>query len=108
MNENKYYIGTYGCQMNVYDSELVASLLKKTGYSETKQIESADVIFLNTCAIREKAEETVHNRLDSLHFLKKKNPNLLLGVLGCMAKNLKDGILEKVSLILDNSNLAPN
>ena len=94
MNENKYYIETYGCQMNVYDSELVASLLKKTGYSETKQIESADVIFLNTCAIREKAEETVHNRLDSLHFLKKKNPNLLLGVLGCMAKNLKDGILE--------------
>jgi len=94
MNENKYYIETYGCQMNVYDSELVAGLLKKTGYSETKQIESADVIFLNTCAIREKAEETVHNRLDSLHFLKKRNPNLLLGVLGCMAKNLKDGILE--------------
>ena len=94
MNENKYYIETYGCQMNVYDSELVASLLKKTGYSETKEIESADVIFLNTCAIREKAEETVHNRLDSLHFLKKRNPNLLLGVLGCMAKNLKDGILE--------------
>ncbi len=94
MNKNKYYIETYGCQMNVYDSELVASLLKKTGYSETKKIESADVIFLNTCAIREKAEETVHNRLDSLHFLKKKNPNLLLGVLGCMAKNLKDGILE--------------
>ena len=94
MNENKYYIETYGCQMNVYDSELVAGLLKKTGYSETKKIEAADVIFLNTCAIREKAEETVHNRLDSLHFLKKRNPNLLLGVLGCMAKNLKDGILE--------------
>ena len=94
MNENKYYIETYGCQMNVYDSELVAGLLKKTGYSETKKIEAADVIFLNTCAIREKAEETVHNRLDSIHFLKKRNPNLLLGVLGCMAKNLKDGILE--------------
>ena len=94
MNKNKYYIETYGCQMNVYDSELVASLLKKNGYSETDKIESADVIFLNTCAIREKAEETVHNRLDSLHYLKRKNPNLLLGVLGCMAKNLKDGILE--------------
>ena len=94
MNENKYYIETYGCQMNVYDSELVASLLKKNGYSETDKIESADVIFLNTCAVREKAEETVHNRLDSLHYLKRKNPNLLLGVLGCMAKNLKDGILE--------------
>ena len=94
MNENKYFIETYGCQMNVYDSELVASLLKKSGYSETNKIESADVIFLNTCAIREKAEETVHNRLDSLHYLKRRNPNLLLGVLGCMAKNLKDGILE--------------
>ena len=94
MNENKYFIETYGCQMNVYDSELVASLLKKSGYSETSKIELADVIFLNTCAIREKAEETVHNRLDSLHYLKRKNPNLLLGVLGCMAKNLKDGILE--------------
>ena len=91
---NKYYIETYGCQMNVYDSELVASLLKETGYSETREIESADVIFLNTCAIREKAEETVMNRLDSLHFLKRKNPNLLLGVLGCMAKNLKDVLLE--------------
>ena len=80
--------------MNVSDSELVASVLKKTGYSKTDEIESADVIFLNTCAIREKAEETVNNRLDSLHFLKKRNPNLLLGVLGCMAKNLKDDILE--------------
>ncbi len=91
---SKYYIETYGCQMNVSDSELVASMLKKTGYSKTDEIESADVIFLNTCAIREKAEETVNNRLDSLHFLKRKNPNLLLGVLGCMAKNLKDDILE--------------
>ena len=94
MNENKYYIETYGCQMNVYDSELVASLLKKTGYSETKQIELADVIFLNTCAIREKAEETVHNKLDSLQSLKNNKPELLLGVLGCMAQNLKDVILD--------------
>ena len=94
MNENKYYIETYGCQMNVSDSEVVASLLKKSGYSRTEDIKLADVIFLNTCAIREKAEETVMNRLDSLHFLKRRNPNLLLGVLGCMAKNLKDILLE--------------
>ncbi|MAV64237.1 MAG: tRNA (N6-isopentenyl adenosine(37)-C2)-methylthiotransferase MiaB [Candidatus Marinimicrobia bacterium] len=94
MNENKYYIETYGCQMNVSDSELVANLLEKNGYSKTDNMQSADVIFLNTCAIREKAEETVNNRLDSLHFLKRRNPNLLLGVLGCMAKNLKDAILE--------------
>ena len=94
MNENKYYIETYGCQMNVSDSEVVATLLQKSGYSKTDDMQSADVIFLNTCAIREKAEETVMNRLDSLHFLKRKNPNLLLGVLGCMAKNLKDVLLE--------------
>ncbi len=94
MNKNKYYIETYGCQMNVSDSEVVANLLQTSGYSKTEDIQSADVIFLNTCAIREKAEETVMNRLDSLHFLKRKNPNLLLGVLGCMAKNLKDVLLE--------------
>ena len=94
MNQNKYYIETYGCQMNVSDSEVVATLLQKSGYAKTDDMQSADVIFLNTCAIREKAEETVMNRLDSLHFLKRKNPNLLLGVLGCMAKNLKDVLLE--------------
>jgi len=90
----KYYIETYGCQMNVYDSELVGSLLNKSGYYATKNIKSADVIFLNTCAIREKAEETVYNKLDSLQSLKKNNPSLLLGVLGCMAQNLKNEILE--------------
>ena len=93
MNNNKYYIETYGCQMNVYDSELVQAQLKKTGYKETNDIESANLIFLNTCAIREKAEETVHNRLDSIEYLKKRNPNLLIGVLGCMAQNLKDDLL---------------
>mgnify|MGYP001246274528 FL=1 len=93
MINNKYYIETYGCQMNVYDSELVATQLKKTGYSETNDIESANIIFLNTCAIREKAQETVHNRLDSLEYLKKRNPNLLIGILGCMAQNLKDDLL---------------
>ena len=89
-----YYIETYGCQMNVYDSELVANQLETTGYTETKDIKSANIIFLNTCAIREKAQETVHNRLNSLAYLKKNNPKLLIGVLGCMAQNLKDEILE--------------
>ena len=93
MNNNRYYIETYGCQMNVYDSELVATQLKKTGYSQTNDIESANIIFLNTCAIREKAQETVHNRLNSLEYLKKRNPNLLIGILGCMAQNLKDDLL---------------
>ena len=93
MNNNRYYIETYGCQMNVYDSELVENQLKKTGYSQTDDIESANLIFLNTCAIREKAQETVHNRLNSLEYLKRRNPNILIGVLGCMAQNLKDDLL---------------
>ena len=94
MNKKKYYIETYGCQMNVYDSELVGSMLNKCGYQLTNDITLADAIFLNTCAIREKAEETVHNKLDSLQSLKNNKPDLLLGVLGCMAQNLKDVILD--------------
>ena len=94
MQQKKYYIETYGCQMNVYDSELVGSMLNKCGYQITDDIKSADAIFLNTCAIREKAEETVHNKLDSLQSLKNNKPELLLGVLGCMAQNLKDVILD--------------
>ena len=90
----KYYIETYGCQMNVYDSELVGSLLEECNYTITDDMSNADAVFLNTCAIREKAEETVHNRLDNLHVLKRNKPNMILGVLGCMAQNLKDGILE--------------
>ncbi len=90
---NKYYIETYGCQMNVYDSELIESQLIKTGYHKTTEIESANLIFLNTCAIREKAEDTVHNRLTSIAYLKKRNPNVIIGVVGCMAQNLKDDLL---------------
>jgi len=87
-------IETYGCQMNVYDSELVAKLLQNLGYSETTVIEDADAIFLNTCSVREKAEETVHNRLNNLHYLKRKKPSMIIGVLGCMAQNLKNDLLE--------------
>lgn len=90
----KYFIETYGCQMNVYDSELVASLLQESGYTQTEQIHDADAIFLNTCSIREKAEETVHNRLSNFYHLKRKNPQVIIGVLGCMAQNLKDDLLE--------------
>ena len=94
LNGLKYHIETYGCQMNEYDSELVANILGDLGYSKSNKIEEADAIFLNTCAIREKAEETVHNRLNSLAYLKKQNSNLIIGVLGCMAQNLKNEILE--------------
>ncbi len=80
--------------MNVADSELVSAQSEKIGYTSSMKIENADLIFLNTCSIREKAEETVHNRLDSLHYLKKKNPKLLIGIIGCMAQNLKNELLE--------------
>ena len=92
--DKTYHIETYGCQMNVYDSELIAGLLEKCGYQETKEISNADAIFLNTCAIREKAEETVHNKLSNLQYLKNNKPEMILGVLGCMAQNLKDSLLE--------------
>ena len=94
MQNLQYYIETYGCQMNVYDSELVAGLLEKCGYRETKKIYNADAVFLNTCSIREKAEETVHNKLNNLQHLKEKKPEMILGVLGCMAQNLKNDLLE--------------
>ena len=70
-----YFIETFGCQMNVYDSELVAGLLQNCGFSETSYMNQADIIFLNTCAIREKAEETVHHRLESLQHFKETFPN---------------------------------
>lgn len=89
-----YYLETYGCQMNVADSECVAGLLDKSGYQRTQQLEDAHIILLNTCAIREKAEETVHSRLGRLAELKQKDPSVLIGVLGCMAKNLADSLLE--------------
>ena len=94
MEQKTYYIETYGCQMNVYDSELVSNMMKLSGYKKTDDLSVADAIFLNTCSIREKAEETVHNRLKNFQHLKRKNPSMLIGVLGCMAQNLKDVLLE--------------
>ena len=89
-----YFIETYGCQMNVADSELVSGLLTREGFSETKDIYTADAIFVNTCAIREHAEDKVHSRLGYYHQIKRKNPKTIIGVLGCMAQNLKEDILE--------------
>ena len=104
LTENRsYYIETYGCQMNVYDSELVSSLMDQSGYMKTDDIQTADAIFLNTCSIREKAEETVKNRLDNFQSLKRQNPEMIIGVLGCMAQNLRNNLLESkpfVDLIL--------
>ena len=94
MSSPHYFIETFGCQMNVADSELVAGMLQQCGYSETRDMTQADIIFMNTCAIREKAEETVHHRLDSIQHLKKRKPEIIFGVLGCMAQNLKNDLLE--------------
>ena len=100
-----YYIETYGCQMNVADSELVAGLLDKSGYRRTLRLEDANIILLNTCAIREKAEETVHSRLGRLAELKREDPSILIGVLGCMAKNLADSLLESKPYVVQDGDV---
>ena len=93
MNKS-YFIETYGCQMNVADSELISGLLSSEGYNKTSDIHSADIIFVNTCAIREHAEDKVHSRLGFYNQLKQKKPETIIGILGCMAQNLKEDILE--------------
>ena len=95
----KLYIESYGCQMNFSDSEIVASILAKEGYDTTADIALADVVFLNTCSIREKAEQTVRNRLTHFTSMKKRKPDLLIGVLGCMAERLKSKLLEEEKIV---------
>lgn len=95
----KLYIESYGCQMNFSDSEIVASILQKDGFDTTSDIFLADVVFLNTCSIREKAEVTVRNRLTYINSLKKNKPDLLVGVLGCMAERLKSKLLEEEKIV---------
>ena len=90
----KYYLETYGCQMNVADSEMIEGILKSKNYSSIDSMDQADIIFVNTCAIREHAEEKVHSRLGVFSTIKHKNPEVIIGVLGCMAQHLKDDILD--------------
>ncbi len=94
----KLYIETYGCQMNFSDSEIVASVVTSDNFEIADGPEDADVIFLNTCSVREHAEKRVINRLRELQHLRKKKPGLLMGVLGCMAGRLKDALLEDEQL----------
>jgi tRNA-2-methylthio-N6-dimethylallyladenosine synthase len=95
----KFYIESYGCQMNFADSEVVASILHENGFGSTRHFQEADIIFLNTCSIREKAELTVRKRLTEFRKIKKYNPGLLIGVLGCMAERLKSKFIEEEKLV---------
>ena len=97
--KKRFYIESYGCQMNFADSEVVASILYKEGFGATKNIEEADLIFINTCSIREKAEQSVRMRLSQFKKIKRKKPGLLVGVLGCMAERLKTKFLEEEKLV---------
>src|SRR5690606_3433261 len=95
----KFYIESYGCQMNFSDSEIVASILQSEGFGATRNFEDANLVFLNTCSIREKAEQTVRNRLQAFRKIKDKRPGMLIGVLGCMAERLKAKFLEEEKLV---------
>ncbi|MBD0376072.1 MAG: tRNA (N6-isopentenyl adenosine(37)-C2)-methylthiotransferase MiaB [Flavisolibacter sp.] len=94
-----FYIESYGCQMNFNDSEIVASILSEEGFDATRNFEDADLILLNTCSIREKAEQTVRKRLTEFRKIKQRRPSLLIGVLGCMAERLKAKLLEEEKLV---------
>lgn len=95
----KVYVETYGCQMNVADTELMFGILKDAGYEEATRIDDADVVLLNTCAVREKAEDRIYGRASQLLRYKYENPDLVLGITGCMAEHLKEKITEKAPYI---------
>ena len=92
-DNKKLFIETYGCQMNVADSEVIASVMQMAGYSVADTLEEADAVFINTCSIRDNAEQKILNRLEFFHSLKKKKRGLIVGVLGCMAERVKDDLI---------------
>jgi len=95
----KLYLESYGCQMNFSDSEIVASIMQAEGYETTRNAEEADLVLINTCSIRENAEQRVRNRLNHLNAFKKRKPDLMIGILGCMAERLKSRLLEEEKLV---------
>ena len=95
----KLFIQSYGCAMNFSDSEIVASILKKEGYTLCDQIENSDLVLINTCSIREKAEDTVRKRLETVNVHKKNKPSIVVGILGCMAERLKDKLLNEEKIV---------
>ncbi|HLU80761.1 MAG TPA: tRNA (N6-isopentenyl adenosine(37)-C2)-methylthiotransferase MiaB [Flavobacteriaceae bacterium] len=98
-NSRKLFIESYGCQMNFSDSEIVASILAKEGFNTTSRLEEADLVLVNTCSIREKAEQTIRKRLEKFNAVKKDNPKMKVGVLGCMAERLKSKFLEEEKIV---------
>jgi tRNA-2-methylthio-N6-dimethylallyladenosine synthase len=99
LHTRKLYIESYGCQMNFSDSEIVASILEKEGFNTTEILEDADLVLVNTCSIREKAETTIRRRLEKYNAVKKSRPNMKVGVLGCMAERLKHKFLEEEKIV---------
>ncbi|MGB5529385.1 MAG: tRNA (N6-isopentenyl adenosine(37)-C2)-methylthiotransferase MiaB [Ignavibacteriaceae bacterium] len=99
MNNNKVYIETYGCQMNLADTEIVMGILQNNGYSVTKHSEEADIILVNTCSIRENAEQRIYGRLGNFKTIKDQKPGLIVGVLGCMAERLRKDLVEKKRIV---------
>ena len=95
----KLYIESYGCQMNFSDSEVVASIMSKNGFSTTRDVDEADVVLINTCSIRDNAEKRVRNRLTEFKKKKADNPEMVVGILGCMAERLKKSLLEQEKLV---------
>lgn len=98
-NNKKLFIESYGCQMNFSDSEIVASILNEQGYNTTQNLEDADLVLVNTCSIRDKAEQTIRKRLEQYNAIKKINPGMKVGVLGCMAERLKEKFLEEEKIV---------
>ncbi len=98
-NKKNLFIESYGCQMNLNDSEIVASILSKQGFNTTVNLEDADLVLVNTCSIREKAEQTIRKRLQKYNAVKKINPKMKVGVLGCMAERLKEKFLEEEKIV---------
>jgi tRNA-2-methylthio-N6-dimethylallyladenosine synthase len=99
MNKNKVYIETYGCQMNLADTEIVLGILQNNGYSITKHSDDADIILVNTCSIRENAEQRIYGRLGNFKAIKDQKPDLIVGVLGCMAERLRSDLVEKKKIV---------
>ena len=99
MNNNKVYIETYGCQMNLADTEIVLGILQNNGYRVTKHLEDADIILVNTCSIRENAEQRIYGRLGNFKTIKDQKPDVVVGVLGCMAERLRSDLVDKKKIV---------